>query len=86
VRFEGDVAERWKNTSLHCQRREFLRVRHELPERRPGDSLNVEQARQIAHSVLTTKYQMDSLALKEVSAVAAKRPARQDWTFEFADS
>jgi membrane protease YdiL (CAAX protease family) len=87
VRFEGDVAERAEEYEVYLTGEgNVLRVRHQLPEARPGDSLTVEQTRRIAHEVIKSNYQMDPLALKEISAVAAKRPARQDWTFEFSDT
>jgi membrane protease YdiL (CAAX protease family) len=87
VKFEGDVAERAEEYQVFIDNAgKAVRLRHELPEARPGDSLSVEAARQIAHAAITTNFQMDPLLLKEVSAVASKRPARQDWTFEFADT
>ncbi len=87
VKFEGDVAERAEEHQVFIDNAgKAVRFRHELPEARPGDSLSVEAARQIAHAAITTNFQMDPLTLKEVSAIASKRPARQDWTFEFADT
>jgi len=87
VRFEGDVAERAEEYQVFIAGDgKVFRVHHQLPEARPGDSLTVEQTRQVAHTVLTTNYQMNPASLKEISAVAAKRPARQDWTFEFSDT
>jgi hypothetical protein len=87
ARFEGDVAERAEEYQVFINHQgEVKRIRHELPEAKPGDSLTVEAARQIAHTVLVTNYQRNPASLKEISAVAAKRPARQDWTFEFSDT
>ncbi|MDZ7359735.1 MAG: CPBP family glutamic-type intramembrane protease [candidate division KSB1 bacterium] len=87
VKFEGDVAERAEEYQVFIDNAgKAVRFRHELPEARLGDSLSVEAARPIAHAAITTTFQMDPLTLKEVSAVASKRPARQDWTFEFADT
>lgn len=87
ARFEGDVAERAEEYQVFIAGDgSVFRVRHQLPEARPGDSLSVEAAREIAHAVLKEKYQLDPASLKEISAVAAKRPARQDWTFEFSDT
>jgi hypothetical protein len=81
------VAERAEEYQVFINHQgEVKRIRHELPEAKPGDSLTVEAARQIAHTVLTTNYQQNPASLKEISAVAAKRPARQDWTFEFSDT
>ncbi|MCI0697231.1 CPBP family intramembrane metalloprotease [candidate division KSB1 bacterium] len=87
ARFEGDVAERAEEHQVFIAGDgSIFRVRHQLPEARPGDSLSVEAAREIAHAVLKENYQLDPASLKEISAVAAKRPARQDWTFEFSDT
>ncbi|MGH7598130.1 MAG: CPBP family intramembrane glutamic endopeptidase [bacterium] len=87
ARFEGDVAERAEEHQVFIAGDgSVFRVRQQLPEARPGDSLSVEAAREIAHAVLKEKYQLDPASLKEISAVAAKRPARQDWTFEFSDT
>jgi len=87
VKFEGDVAERAEEYQVFIDNAgKAVRFRHELPEARPGDSLSVEAARTIAHQALAVNYQLDPLSLKEVSAVASKRPARQDWSFEFADT
>jgi membrane protease YdiL (CAAX protease family) len=87
VKFEGDVAERAEEYQVYiADAGKVFRARHQLPEARPGDSLTVEETRKIAHSVLANNYQIDPTSLKEVSAVASKRPARQDWTFEFADT
>ncbi len=85
--FEGDVAERAEEYQVFIAGNgSVLRVRHQLPEARPGDSLSVEAAREIAHSVVKEKYRLEPASLKEISAVASKRPARQDWTFEFSDT
>ncbi len=87
ARFEGDVAERAEEHQVFIAGDgSIFRVRHQLPEARPGDSLSVEAAREIAHAVLKENYQLDPASLKEISAVADKRPARQDWTFEFSDT
>jgi hypothetical protein len=87
ARFEGDVAERAEEYQVFiADNGGVFRVRHQLPEARPGDSLSVEAARAIAHSALQKNFQLEPAALKEISAVASKRPARQDWTFEFSDS
>jgi len=87
VRFEGDVAERAEEYQVFIAGDgKIFRVHHQLPEARPGDSLTVEQTRELAHSILSSNYEMNPAALKEISAVASKRPARQDWTFEFSDT
>jgi len=86
VKFAGEVAERAEEYQVFLSDGKVYRIHHQLPEARPGDSLSVEAARQIAHAFIIDNDQIDPLSLKEISAVAAKRPARQDWTFEFADT
>lgn len=87
ARFEGDVAERAEEYQVFIAGDgQVVRVRHQLPEARPGASLTREEARTIARSVVKSNYRLDPYALKEVSAEPAKLPARQDWTFTFADS
>jgi hypothetical protein len=87
ARFEGDVVERAEeyHASVDGAGKVF-RVSHDLPEARPGKSLTVDEARMIARSALTANFDLPLEKVKEVSAVAAKRPARGDWTFVFADT
>ena len=64
---------------------EVIRLQHILPESAPGGSLTEGQARTLAHETLKTLFRLDPDVLKEISAVASKLPARQDWTFTFSD-
>lgn len=96
ARFEGDVAERveeWRvvienGVDGKAGRQAAPHVRlidHEIPEARGGKSLTVEDARAIARRTVRERFQLDPAALREVSAVEAKRPNRTDWRFTFAD-
>jgi len=86
VQFEGDVAERAEEYQIFTAKEdEVLRFRHILPEARAGASLNKDEARMIAHSILKEKYQLDASTLKEISAEPSKFPERKDWFFTFAD-
>jgi membrane protease YdiL (CAAX protease family) len=84
--FEGDVAERaeewqvWVAGDGHV-----MRVRHRLPEARPGAALVEADARACATAVVQEKFQVDPAKLKEVSASPTKHPARTDWVFIFKD-
>ncbi len=87
VQFEGDVAERAEEYQVFIAKEgEVLRFRHKLPEARAGASLAEDEAREIAHSVLSEKYQLDPSKMKEVSAEPSKLPERKDWLFTFADT
>ena len=86
--FEGDVAERaeeWTVTVRHTG--EVGRVRHVLPEHRPGASLDEEAARRLAHAALAERLGLHAARgdLKEVSAKPSRRAARTDWEFAFVD-
>ncbi|MFO7888830.1 MAG: CPBP family intramembrane glutamic endopeptidase [bacterium] len=86
VRFEGEVAERAEEYQVFIGKQgKTLRFRHILPEARAGVSLNKEEARLIALSVINNKYKLDASRLKEVSAEPSKLPERKDWLFTFAD-
>jgi hypothetical protein len=87
--FEGDVAERAEEWSVTIHRtREIGRVRHALPEHRPGASLDEGAARQLAHRAAAERFGLDGGRgdLKEISAKPSKRTARTDWEFVFADA
>src|SRR6266446_526093 len=87
ARFEGDVVERAEEYHVFIDGGgRVFRVSHNLPEARPGKSLTVDEAREIARSALIANFHVPLENVKEVSAVAAKRPARGDWTFVFSDT
>jgi hypothetical protein len=91
ARFRGDVAERAEEYRVYIDGNgTAFRVRHELPEAKPGKNLSQDEARMIAVRAL----EQPSLGIsneaaphfREISAQAAKRPARTDWTFVFKDT
>jgi hypothetical protein len=62
------------------------RVRHVLPEGRPGESLTEEDARALALEELRVRLDLEPAETREISAVETSRPARTDWTFVFQRS
>ena len=85
VQFEGDVAERAEEyqVSISDARRVF-RFRHILPEAAAGTSISEDEARALAHKAMKKEFQIDSPALKEVSAVPSKLKARTDWVLTYS--
>jgi hypothetical protein len=84
ARFQGDVAERAEEYRVSISGSgEDLRVTHTLPEANPGKNLSEAEARMIALAALA---QFPDGNFQEVSAQAAKHPARTDWTFVFKDT
>ena len=84
--FEGDVVERAEDWTVHLDAEGVVRrVSHQLPESRPGASLDEATARQRARGALAQRFGVDPTALKDVSAVPAKRPQRTDWTITYSD-
>jgi len=86
ARFDGDVAERaeeWRVTVGPDG--EVRTVRHTLPEARPGATLTRDAARALAEQALRARLSVDVAGLREVAAEEAKRPARTDWSFTWAD-
>src|SRR5262249_53066273 len=85
--FQGDVAERAEAWTVHLEADGTVdRVSHELPESRPGASLDEAAARQLARRTLGERFHVDAAALQDVSVVPSKRPQRIDWTITFRDS
>lgn len=86
ARFEGDLLERAEEYQVFILNSgEIERVRHELPESRPGASLTEEQARQIAVKTVFDQYGLAPSQLKEVSSNKYQLPARLDWVFTWRD-
>ena len=92
--FEGDVAERAEEWHVFVTRTaQVLRVEHTLPEDRPGATLDESAARARATAVLMREFGLRTEPsgavargqAREVSARPAKRKARTDWTFTYAD-
>ena len=87
AQFEGDVAERAEEYQVFIAGKEdVFRLRHQLPEARPGASLTEEDARVISYAAIRGHYRLDPAQLKEVSAVESELPNRRDWLFTFADT
>jgi hypothetical protein len=87
--FQGDVADRaeeWGVVVAGDGR--VLRVRHIVPEDRPGASLDERDARARAVNAVSDRLGLDAARgqIKEVSARPSKLKARTDWTFTFADT
>jgi hypothetical protein len=84
--FEGDVAERAESWSVRLDANGAVeRVTHELPESRPGATLDETAARQLARRTLVERFHPDEASLKDVSVVPSKLPQRTDWTITFTD-
>jgi hypothetical protein len=87
ARFEGDVAERAEEYNVYINGKgEVFRIRHRLPEDRPGSTVGEQEARILAHLALNGLWNIDAASLKEVSAVPSKLKHRTDWLFTFADT
>ncbi len=85
--FQGDVAERAETWTVYVDAEGGVqRVSHELPESRPGPSLDGTVARQLARRALTQKFRVDDASLRDVSVVPSKLPLRTDWTITFRDA
>jgi hypothetical protein len=93
ARFQGDVAERAEEYQVYTDGGgSVFRVSHDLPEAKPGKNLTSDEARQIALAALRENQPEGDgqvpleTTFSEISAEAAKRPARTDWTFVFKDT
>ena len=85
--FQGDVAERaeeWRVTVTADG--EVRGVQHEVPEARPGASLDEAAARTRALTAVKARFGLDRGHVKEVSAKPTKQKARTDWSFTFTDT
>jgi hypothetical protein len=84
--FDGDVsarAEEWRVTveaGGHVRR-----VRHDLPEAKPGARLSKEAALNLAEAALAKRLNLDPSTQKLIAAEQVDRPARTDWLFTFSD-
>ena len=85
--FSGDVAERAEEWRAEVGADgAILRLRHELPQGRPGASLDEAAARALAQGEIRKSFGLDPARLKEVSAVSSKQPSRLDWVLTYADT
>src|SRR5262249_20027697 len=86
-KFEGDVAERAENWTVRLAADGTVQsVSHDLPEARPGASLDESAARERAKRAVVQRFAIDAGVLKEVSAVPSKLPQRTDWVVTYADT
>ena len=83
---EIELTERAEEYLIHLKYDGKLdKIVHQLPEARDGATLLEETARELAHSVLVQRFQLNPSQLEEISADLQKRPNRRDWTFTFRD-
>ena len=84
--FGADPEERVEELRVHVDAAgEPLRLRHILPEARPGARLDEEDARVAALAAIQARYGMGPESMDEVGAVQTARPERTDWRFTFED-
>jgi hypothetical protein len=84
ARFEGDVAERAEEYRVSLDENGGIRrFEHRIPEGRAGAALEREAARALALSTLADVYDLDTAALKEVTAEPRRLAGRRDWKFVF---
>jgi hypothetical protein len=86
--FEGDVVQRAEEWQLFVTNaREAWPILHELPEARPGASLDEAAARRRALDAIAARWHFDPARgdIREISARPQKLAARTDWTFTFVD-
>jgi hypothetical protein len=64
------------------------RITHDVPEARPGASLDEAGARKVAQQALLSQLHLDAAKgdVREVSAKPEKQKARMDWRFTFVDT
>jgi membrane protease YdiL (CAAX protease family) len=87
--FEGDVADRAEQWQAYVTSSgEIRNIRHDVPEARPGASLDEAAARQRAIAAVKDRFNLDAARgqIKEVSAKPQKQKARTDWKFTFTDT
>ncbi len=86
VRFDVNVEERAEEYQvLLSGKGEVIDIRHELPESRPGRTLDQNEAKMTAFAHIKKVFHIDGNLLREVSSRAFKLPARTDWLFIFTD-
>ena len=84
--FGANPEERVEELRVHVDAAgEPLRLRHILPEARPGARLDEEDARVAALAAIQARYEMGPESMDEVGAVQTARPERTDWRFTFED-
>ncbi|MEK6689235.1 MAG: hypothetical protein AABZ01_12365, partial [Gemmatimonadota bacterium] len=86
ARFEGDVADRAEEWVVRIIGAGTVdRIRHTLPEGRPGTRLEEEEARARVDSALGAWVGTSAGSLELVSVEPDQHPERTDWTVTYAD-
>lgn len=86
VRFNGTVQERAESYSMRLGGHDFIKaLSHHVIAEVPGASLSEEAARNVALAAAKSEFNVTPEMLQEISAQAAKQPARTDWSFNFKE-
>ena len=86
VDFRADPEQRVEQLHVHLDPEAGpVRLRHILPEARPGARLEEEDARPAALAAVQARFGMGPASIDEVAAVQTARPERTDWRFTFDD-
>jgi membrane protease YdiL (CAAX protease family) len=84
ARFDGELDARAEEFLVEVDGQGTVyRVRHTLPEERPGEALTEAEARAIALAAAERLWSLSADDLWPISAAASQRPARVDWMFTF---
>lgn len=84
--FQADPEQRVEELRVHLDSAaEPVRLRHILPEARPGAGLEEGAARTAALAALQGRFGMAPESIRETGAVETARPERTDWRFTFED-
>lgn len=84
--FNADPEERVEELRVHLDAAgEPVRLRHILPEARPGAHPDEEAARAAALGAVQARFGMGPESIEEVGAVQTALPERTDWRFTFED-
>ena len=87
VRFEGDIVARAEEYHLFFDGKgTCIRFRHKIPEQWAGDSLSIDQAREIAQTTIQKNFSLNPDSLKETYASPIKHENRMDWIFTYSDT
>jgi membrane protease YdiL (CAAX protease family) len=85
VNWEAEAAERVEEYRVWVgPDGEVDRVSHSLPEARPGATLDVSEARELALDAVSRRFGLTAEGLQEVEAQETRRPGRTDWLFTYA--
>lgn len=87
ARFTGPVEERAEEYRVIIRHDGTVhRIEQQLPEARPGATLEEDDARALAHAAIAQRFNRDASLLREVTANATAHPERRDWEFAYADN